>query len=77
MPSSRESSQPRDWTQVSHIAGGFFTIWATREAPVYVQGPPGATNCGVQREHGKLDLSACLSVYLSSHVAASHITDIT
>ena len=24
--------QPRDWTQVSHIAGGFFTVWATREA---------------------------------------------
>ena len=32
MPSSRESSQPRDLTQVSHIADGFFTIWATREA---------------------------------------------
>ena len=31
-PFSRESSQPRDWTQVSHIAGGFFTRWATREA---------------------------------------------
>ena len=31
MPSSRGSSQPRDWTQVSHIAGRFFTIWATRE----------------------------------------------
>ena len=28
---SRGSSQPRDWTQVSHIAGGFFTNWATRE----------------------------------------------
>ena len=28
---SKESSQPRDWTQVSHIAGGFFT---TREALV-------------------------------------------
>ena len=27
---SRGSSQPRDWTQVSHIAGGFFTVWATR-----------------------------------------------
>ena len=26
MPSSRESSQPRDGTQVSHIAGRFFTI---------------------------------------------------
>ena len=28
---SRGSSQPRDWTRVSSIAGGFFTIWATRE----------------------------------------------
>ena len=25
---SRGSSQPRDRTQVSHIAGGFFTVWA-------------------------------------------------
>ena len=25
-------SQPRDRTQVSHIVGRFFTIWATREA---------------------------------------------
>ena len=32
IPFSRESSQPRDRTQVSHIAGGFFTLWATREA---------------------------------------------
>ena len=32
-PFSRGSSQPRDQTQVSHIAGGFFTNWATREAP--------------------------------------------
>ena len=31
MPSSRGSSQPRDWTQVSDVAGGFFTVWATRE----------------------------------------------
>jgi len=30
---SRVSSQPRDRTQVSHIAGEFFTSWATREAP--------------------------------------------
>ena len=29
---SRGSSQPRDWTQVSWIAGRFFTVWATREA---------------------------------------------
>ena len=32
MPSSRGSSQLRDKTQVSRIAGRFFTIWATREA---------------------------------------------
>ena len=32
VPFSRGSSQPRDQTQVSHIAGGFFTSWATRES---------------------------------------------
>ena len=31
-PFSRGSSQPRDQTQVSCIAGEFFTSWATREA---------------------------------------------
>ena len=30
--SSRGSSQPKDWTGVSWIAGGFFTSWAIREA---------------------------------------------
>ena len=38
MPSSRGSSQPRDQTQMSHIAGGFFTVWATREAQEYWSG---------------------------------------
>ena len=38
MPSSRGSSQSRDWTQVSHLVGGFFTIWATREAHEYWSG---------------------------------------
>ena len=28
----RRSSRPRDWTQVSHIVGRRFTIWATRVA---------------------------------------------
>ena len=32
IPFSRGSSQPREQTQVSHIVGGFFTSWATREA---------------------------------------------
>ena len=32
--SSKGSSPPRDRTQVSRIAGGFFINWATREAPI-------------------------------------------
>ena len=38
VPFSRGSSQPRDQTQVSHIAGGFFTTWAIREAQEYWSG---------------------------------------
>ena len=47
MPSSKGSSRPRDWTQVSHIEGGLFTNWDTRELfsivvlSVYIP-----TNCG-------------------------------
>ena len=40
VPFSRGSSQPRDQTQVSHIAGRSFTIWATREAQEYWSGSP-------------------------------------
>ena len=32
------SSQPRDWTQVSLIAGRFFISWVTREAQEYWSG---------------------------------------
>ena len=35
IPISRGSFGPRDRTRVSHIAGRFFTIWATREAHDY------------------------------------------
>ena len=34
-PFSRGSSQPRDQTQASHVAGGFFISWTTREAQGY------------------------------------------
>ena len=34
---SRESSQPRDRTQVSHIVDRCFTIWATREVQYTIQ----------------------------------------
>ena len=37
-PFPRVSSQPSDWTQVSHIAGRFFPCWVTREAQYFVAG---------------------------------------
>ena len=37
-PFSRGSSQPRDRTQVSLNAGGFFTRWATKEVQEYWSG---------------------------------------
>ena len=38
MPSSRGFSHPRDQTQVSCIAGRFFTTWVTKEAQEYWSG---------------------------------------
>ena len=38
VPFSRESSQSRDWTQVSHMVGRFYTSWATGEAQEYWSG---------------------------------------
>ena len=35
--SSRGTTRPRDWTQVSCITGRFFTIWATRGRPSWAQ----------------------------------------
>ena len=38
-PFSRGSSQPRDGSQVSRIAGGFFTNWAIREEKLMLSDP--------------------------------------
>ena len=40
IPSSRGSSQLRDWTQVSCVLGRYFTFWYTREAQEYWSGYP-------------------------------------
>ena len=37
-PFARGFSHPRDWTRVFCIVGGFFTIWAMREAPIGYEG---------------------------------------
>ena len=46
MPFSRGSSWPRDQTQVSHIAGRLFTIWASRGAPVCISVSEGFSGGG-------------------------------
>ena len=41
---SRGSSQPRDWSRVSRIAGRRFTLWATRGSPkIYIIPPVNTT----------------------------------
>jgi len=37
IPFSKGSSWPRDWTQISHPVGRFFSLWVTREARVGVE----------------------------------------
>ena len=44
MPSSRGSFQPRDQTQVSCIAGRFFTIWTSKEALLWAKPCPKSAN---------------------------------
>ena len=56
-PFSRGSSQPRDQTQVSHIAGGFFTSRTTREAQ--------ALDWKGEKLGGSLAVSFSLSLWLS------------
>ena len=61
VPFSREISQFRDWTQVSCIAGRFFTRWTTREAQEYVNQSITFT------EHMKTSLTSLLRSDMMSH----------
>ena len=56
MPSSRESSQSRDWAQVYRIAGMLLTLWATRRPVCIVEVP------NVQYFNGLFQLLFLLSV---------------
>ena len=65
MSFSSGSSWPRNWAQVSGIAGGFFTIWGTRKA-LYVASlpfePPDFTKPG---KHGTVQLKRQLTANTS------------
>ena len=61
---SRGSSPPRDWTQVSCIAGQVFTVWATREALglwCTITIPPGAHLLLLVRDCPQLHWLSCKS----------------
>ena len=62
-PFSRGSSQPRDRTQVSCIAGRFFTSWATREVQEYWSGqsipsPADLTDPGIKQGSSALQVDS-------------------
>ena len=62
-PFSRGPSQPRDWTQVSRIADGFFTSWATREAEEYwsawpIPSPADLPDPGIEPESPALQVDS-------------------
>ena len=61
-PFSRGSSQPRDWTQVSHITGRFFANWATREAQEYWSGLPIPSPADLLTRESNRDLLHCRQI---------------
>ena len=65
-PFSRGSSWPRDLTQVSFIAGGFFTNWATREALLTTKMWANVTTCPLT---GEIHID-CVE-YLTSNTSGS------
>ena len=58
-PFSRGSSQARDGTQVSRVAGGFFTSGATREAQEPGVNGHGSDNRALALELGPAHLKLC------------------
>ena len=75
-PFSRGSSQPRDWTQVSHIAGGFFTSWATRKAQEHWSGYPIPSPADLPDTGIKPGSPALQADYLPTELSGKHVLGI-
>ena len=70
IPFPRASSQPRDWSQVSHIAGRFFTFWASRKTHFL------PTWC--QRQYPQISwLNKCQFLQVDSEAASTLWSQIT
>ena len=65
LSSFKGSSQPRDWTQVSYIAGRFFTDWATREAQ-WIAILPSNSTLGIYMKELKVGIQTktCTQMYI-------------
>ena len=72
-PFSRRYSQPRDQTWVSCIAGRFFTIWATWEAPVCYEVAVNFPTNVYQKEWLMLNITNVLARFAFNHIVYSHI----
>ena len=70
---SRGSSRPRDWTQVSHITGRRFYIWAIREALALSKQPRNVTHsyCLVHLNLGSVQ-SLCHVRFVATPWTAAH-----
>ena len=71
VPFSGGSSQPRDQTQVYHIAERFFTSWATREAQCLLDGD------NTQGQAMYLEWSSRIEMFTDSFRKFSLNTDIS
>ena len=65
-PFSRESSQPRDWTLLSHIASQFFTSWATRGAQEYRSGLAYPSSKGSSQTRNQTKISCLAGGFFTS-----------
>ena len=76
MPSSKGSSQPRDRTQISRIAGRFFTIWGSREAQEYWSQQPNPFSKGSSQPRnwtGRFKSHISPSEHLKKHLLDTYL----
>ena len=72
MPSARGSTQLKDRALVSHIAGGLFTVWASREAQGELPNPgtePGSPALQADSLPAELSSAMAYSPWEGSHVS--------
>ena len=71
VPFFRESSQPKDRTQVSHFAGEFFTSWVTKEGPVLISACLLHGQKGIEDKNSELRLGQTQALILVLPVVGS------